>query len=141
MKKEALLGVSTSNRNWYNNVKGNNATMVNYFTNGWEPKQLNKGGRLHIGEKKKIYATGEYVETIQDTVENFFNNDKFNWKTNGLLSEEETEADFLKLLSNVTGQHLSLNSKVTCIVIDNVDYHNKSVSSQNPFNQGIVYLD
>lgn len=141
MKKEALLGVSTSNRNWYNNVKGNNATMVNYFTNGWEPKQLNKGGRLHIGEKKKIYATGEYVETIQDTVENFFNNDKFNWKTNGLLSEEETEADFLKLLSNVTGQHLSLNSKVTCIVIDNVDYHNKSVSSQKPFNQGIVYLD
>lgn len=141
MKKEALLGVSTSNRNWYNNVKGNNATMVNYFTNGWEPKQLNKGGRLHIGEKKKIYATGEYVETIQDTVENFFNNDKFNWKTNGLLSEEETETDFLKLLSNVTGQHLSLNSKVTCIVIDNVDYHNKSVSSQKPFNQGIVYLD
>lgn len=141
MKKEALLGVNPSNRNWYNNVKSNNATMVNYFTNGWEPKQLNKGGRLHIGEKKKIYATGEYVETIQDTVENFFNNDKFNWKTNGLLSEEETEADFLKLLSNVTGQHLSLNSKVTCIVIDNVDYHNKSVSSQKPFNQGIVYLD
>lgn len=141
MKKEALLGVNPSNRNWYNNVKSNNATMVNYFTNGWEPKQLDQGGKLHIGEKKKVYATGEYVETIKDTVENIFKSDKLSWESKGLSSSDDTEKDFLKLLSSITGQHLSLNSKITCIVIDNVNYHNSTVTAQKPFSQGIVYLD
>ncbi len=141
MKKEALLGVSPSNRKWYNNVKSNNATMVNYFTNGWEPKQLNQGSKLHIGEKKKIYATGEYLETVKDTVENIFKNEKLSWESKGLLSSDDTEQDFLKLLSSITGQHLSLNSKITCIIIDNVNYHSANVASQKPFSQGIVYLD
>ena len=35
MRKEALLGISTTNREWYNNIKGNNANRINYFTNGW----------------------------------------------------------------------------------------------------------
>ena len=140
MRKEALLGISPTNRGWYNNIKGNNANRINYFTNGWEPKNLEEGSVLHLGEKKKIYASGEYIETVKDTIENVFNKDEQIWMGNGLESDSSDEREFLKMLSKVMGQNLTLNSLVTCIVIDNVTYHNKPVASPKIINNAITYI-
>lgn len=140
MRKEALLGISPTNRGWYNNIKGNNANRINYFTNGWEPKNLEERSVLHLGEMKKIYASGEYVETIKDTIENVFNKDEPSWMVNGLESDSSDEREFLKMLSKVTGQNLTLNSIITCIVIDNVKYHNKPVVSPKIINNAITYI-
>ncbi|WP_028829586.1 hypothetical protein [Proteocatella sphenisci] len=140
MRTEALIGISPTNRGWYNNIKRNKAKKVNYFTNGWEPKNFEEGSTLHLGEQKKIYASGEYVETIKDTVENVFNKDELNWLMNGLESDSSDEKELLKLLSKITGQHLTLNSIVTCLVIDNVKYHSKSLASQKIINQAITYI-
>ncbi len=140
MRKEALLGISPTNRGWYNNIKGNNANRINYFTNGWEPKNLEERSVLHLGEMKKIYASGEYVETIKDTIENVFNKDEPSWMVNGLESDSSDEREFLKMLSKVTGQNLTLNSIITCIVIDNVKYHNKPVASPKIINNSITYI-
>ena len=59
---------------------------------------------------------------------------------NGLESDSSDEREFLKMLSKVMGQNLTLNSLVTCIVIDNVTYHNKPVASPKIINNAITYI-